>query len=73
MLINKSYINEKTCVSPSKTRKRQISHILETAPTHATEYNLKRGFVQKNISTNNTYVFGIILKSTYDRADHLPC
>ena len=36
--INNSYMNQNTCGSPSKTRKRQISHILETARTHATEY-----------------------------------
>ena len=41
VLINNSYMNEKTCESTSKTRNRQISHILETAPTHATEYNKK--------------------------------
>ena len=38
-LINKSYMNDKTCGSPENIRKRKISHILETAPTHATEYN----------------------------------
>ena len=38
-LINNSYTNEKACVSPSNYRKRKLSHILETAPTHATEYN----------------------------------
>ena len=35
--INNPYIYEKTCGSPSKTRKGKISHILETSPTHATE------------------------------------
>ena len=33
------YNNEKTYGSPANTIKRQISYILETAPTHATEYN----------------------------------
>ena len=37
-LIDNSYTNKKTCGSPSNTRKRQISHILETATTHATYY-----------------------------------
>ena len=36
-LINNSYTNEKACGSPSNVRKRQLSHILETAHTHATE------------------------------------
>ena len=48
VLINNSYTNEKTCGSQSKSRKRQISDILETAPTHPTEYNLKKkGFHSK--------------------------
>ena len=34
-------MNEKTCGSPSNTRKKERSHILDTAPTHATDYNLK--------------------------------
>ena len=37
-LIHNSYIYDESCTSPAKTRKRNISHILETAPTHATEY-----------------------------------
>ena len=41
-LINNSYVNEKKCGSPSKIRKRKISQILETAPIHATDYDLKR-------------------------------
>ena len=36
-LINNSYTNEKACGSPENVRKRQLSHILENAPTHATE------------------------------------
>ena len=35
--IKNSYMNDKTCGSLSNIRKREISHILETAPTHATE------------------------------------
>ena len=38
-LIRNSYMNEKTCGSPAKTRKRKISHILETALVHATDYD----------------------------------
>ena len=47
VLVNNSYMNEKTCGILEKTRKRQISHILETAPIHATEYNLKKGLHSK--------------------------
>ena len=36
-LINNSYINEKTCGIPSKTREKKISHILETAPAQDNE------------------------------------
>ena len=39
VLIKNLYMNENTCGSPSNTRNRQISQILETAPNHATEYN----------------------------------
>ena len=42
VLVNNSHINENTCGSLSNTIKRKISHILETAPTHATKYNKKR-------------------------------
>ena len=65
MLINNSYINQNICGSPSKTRKRQISHILETAPTHVTEY--KKGFSQQNINNNNPSVIGQIVKNAYER------
>ena len=41
VLINNSYMNYKTRVSPSNTIKIQISHILDTVPTHATEYSEK--------------------------------
>ena len=34
--INNSYTNEKTCVIPENVKNIQLSHILETAPTHAT-------------------------------------
>ena len=67
VLINNSYTNDKTRGSPSNTRKRQTSHILDTSPTHATEYNLKKGFSQQNINTNNKSVFGQIVKSAYKR------
>ena len=46
-LINNSYMNEKTCGSPENTRKRKISHLSETAPIHATEYNEKKGLLSK--------------------------
>ena len=55
-------MNEKTCGSPSKTRKRQISHILDTAPTHATEYKK----AQKNINAKNTSVV-----DAYESVDHV--
>ena len=58
-------MNYKTCGSSSKTRKRQISHTLETAPTYDTEYNKKNRFAQKNINTINTSIVGKIVKSTY--------
>ena len=61
VLVNKSYINEKTCGSPSNTVKRQISHILETAHTYATEYNNNKSIVQKNININNTSAVGQIV------------
>ena len=38
-LINNSYTNDKTHGGPENVKKRQLSHILETAHTHATEYN----------------------------------
>ena len=44
-LSNNSYTNDKTCGSPENVIQRQWSHILETAPTHDTEYNGKNGFV----------------------------
>ena len=46
-LINNSYTNEKTCVSPVNFRKRQLLYILETVPTHDTEYNEKKGLHRK--------------------------
>ena len=36
-LIKNSYTNKKACGSPENDRKRKLSHILETAPTHTTE------------------------------------
>ena len=65
-LINNSYTNEKACGSPANSRKRQLSHILETAPTHATKYNLTKGFAQKNININNTSAVGQMVKNTYE-------
>ena len=65
-LINNSYTNDKTCGSPANFRKRQLSHILETAPTHATENNEKNEFAQQNINTNNTSDVGQIVKNTYE-------
>ena len=53
LLINNSYINDETSVCPEKPG--NISHILETAPTHATDYD-KKGFALKNINTNNISV-----------------
>ena len=64
VLIKNSYMNEKTCGSPSNTRKRKISHILETGPTRDTE-NPKKGFAQKNISTTNTSIINKTVKIAY--------
>ena len=44
-----------------KYKKEKISYILDTAPTHATEYN-KKGFAQKNINANNTSIIAQVLK-----------
>ena len=63
-------MNEKTCGIPSNTRKRQISHILETATTHATEHQ-KKGFAQQNINTNNTSVIVQNIKSAHERVAHV--
>ena len=71
VFINNSYMNKKTCGSPSNTRKKQISHILETVPTHVTEYHLKKGFAQKNINTNNTSAVGQIVKNAYERVSRV--
>ena len=57
VLINNSYMNDKTCGIPSKTIKIQLSHILDISPTHATGYILKKG-----INNNNTSVVVQILK-----------
>ena len=38
-LFQNLYINDDSCTSPEKIRKIKISHILETAPAHATEYD----------------------------------
>ena len=46
------------CISPGKTRKSKISHILEAAPTHATEYDGGGGFVPQNLDTSNTSSVG---------------
>ena len=55
VLINNLYIHFKTCESPSTTSKTQISHILETEPTHATEYNKKRFFKEKDKYQQSIY------------------
>ena len=62
-LIKKSYTNGKTCGSTENVIKRKLSHILKTAPCHATEYNEKNVFSQKNINTNNTSAVGQNLKT----------
>ena len=52
-LIKHSYMNQKTCGSPEKTIKRKISHILDTAPTHATDYNLEKWLHCKKNNTSS--------------------
>ena len=64
-------MDEKACGSPENFRRRQLSHILQTVPTHATEYDLKKGFAQKNINTNNTSAFGPIVKNAYECVNHV--
>ena len=54
LIIQNSYINDKTCVSQENKPKRKTSHILETTTTHATNYDGKNRFVLKNSDTNNT-------------------
>ena len=54
VLIHNSYIIEKTCASPENTRKIDISYILDTEPTHATDYDEKMIAPQK-LDTRNTY------------------
>ena len=58
--MNNSHTNEKTRGSTENTIKRQISNILDTAPTHATEKEEEKGFAQKNINSNNTSAIGKI-------------
>ena len=65
-LINNSYTNEKACGSPENVRKRQLSHIFETALTHLLNTMKKNEFAQQNINTNNTYAVGQIVKNTYE-------
>ena len=38
------YINDKSCNIPENKIKIKISHILDTAPSHTTEYDFKKGF-----------------------------
>ena len=46
--LNKNlYKNEKACGSPANVRKRKLSHTLESAHNHATEYNEKMGLDRK--------------------------
>ena len=66
-LINNSYKNDKACGSPENFRKWQLSHILDTAPTHFTEYNGQKGFAQKNINTNNISANDQTVKNVYER------
>ena len=56
VLINSSYINYNTYGIPSKFRKRKISHISETAPTHGSDYDEKEGFWQKILNTKKQYI-----------------
>ena len=67
-LIHSSYINDETCGIPSKTIKIKISHILETEPTHATEYDEINGFVPKFSDTNNKSSVGQNVKN-----EHVAC
>ena len=53
VLIKNTYTNEKICGSPENVRNIKWSHTLDTAPTHATEYN-KKWFPQKNIDIKST-------------------
>ena len=57
-LVDNSYINGKTYGSPENTIKINISHILETTPTHATDYDGKKGFAVQNSDTSNTSTVG---------------
>ena len=41
-------MNDKICETPENTRKIKVSHILETTPTYATKYYIKKG-LHKNI------------------------
>ena len=43
---------------PEKFRKRKISHILDTAPTHANNYDDQNGFAPQNLDRRNTSVVG---------------
>ena len=47
--IHNSYIDGKTCGSLENIIKRKILHILETSPTHATDYDKKEGFAPQKI------------------------
>ena len=39
LFINSSFMNDEKCGSTENNRNWQVSIILETTPTHATEYN----------------------------------
>ena len=41
-----------------KGHKEKISHIFDTAPTHANDYDEKNGFVLKHLDGRNTSVVG---------------
>ena len=47
VLIKNSYISDDSCTSSVNTRKRKIPHILQTVPTHATEYDERMGLRRK--------------------------
>ena len=47
VLIHNSYINDESCTSTEKKIKKIISHILVTAPNHATDYDRKMSLQQK--------------------------
>ena len=59
MYIKNPFINYKSCGGPSKTRKRKILYILETAPTHSTD------------NDKHIYAVGKNIKNEYKRVDNV--